>query len=183
MELSEALRLVKTNVKRGNIVKHMIAVQAIMRALAKRLGGDEDLWAITGLLHDIDFDKTFEKPEEHGLMAERLLEGLVPEEVVRAIKSHNSKYTGVKPETPMEKALIAADAISGLLIACALVMPSKKIRDVKLRTVKKKFKDKDFARGSDRNRILTCGDLGITKEEFFEISLIALKEISQELSL
>jgi len=107
----------------------------------------------------------------------------VPEEVIKAIKTHNFRHTGVMPETIMEKALIASDAVSGLLVACALVMPSKKLVDVKVETVTKKFKDKDFARGADRERILVCEDIGIPKEKFFEIALNGLKTISTQIGL
>jgi predicted hydrolase (HD superfamily) len=107
----------------------------------------------------------------------------VQEEVIRAIKAHNFENTGVRPETRMEKALIASDAISGLLIACALVMPSKKLCEVKVKTVTKKFKAKDFARKVSRERILLCEEIGIPKEKFFEIALDGLKSISSEIGL
>ncbi|MCD6446189.1 HDIG domain-containing protein [Candidatus Bathyarchaeota archaeon] len=179
----EALQLVKENVSKENIVKHMLAVEAIMRSLAKHLSENENIWGLTGLLHDIDYEKTMDNPEKHGLVAEEILKGKVSEEILRAIKAHNFEHTGITPETRMEKALIACDAISGLLIACALVMPSKKLEDVKLKTVKKKFKDKDFARGADRKRILFCEEINVPKEEFFEIALNGLKQIASELGL
>ena len=161
----------------------MLAVEALMRALARHLDEDEETWALTGLLHDIDFEETRNNPRMHGLLASELLKDRVPENIIRAIKAHNHEYTGVKPETRMEKALIACDALSGLLVACALIMPSKKLSEVRVKTVKKKFKAKDFAKGVDRNRISLCESFGVTKEEFFEIGLEALKCISQELGL
>ncbi|MFQ6095063.1 MAG: HDIG domain-containing metalloprotein [Candidatus Bathyarchaeia archaeon] len=179
----EALELVKENVRRRNMIYHMLAVEAIMKAIARYLKEDEALWGLTGVLHDIDFEETREKPEKHGLIAESILDKTVPEEVIRCIKAHNYRFTGVKPETRMEKALIAGDAVSGLVIACALVMPSKKIRDVRLETIKKKFRDKDFARGADRNRIKICEELGITTDDFFEIALESIKEIAGEIGL
>ncbi|RJS78942.1 HDIG domain-containing protein [Candidatus Bathyarchaeota archaeon] len=179
----EALQLVKENVSKENIVKHMLAVEAIMRSLAKHFSENENIWGLTGLLHDIDYEKTMDNPEKHGLVAEEILKGKVSEEILRAIKAHNFEHTGITPETRMEKALIACDAISGLLIACALVMPSKKLEDVKVKTVKKKFKDKDFARGADRKRILFCEEINVPKEEFFEIALNGLKQIASELGL
>ena len=180
----EALNLVKKNVTERNFVYHMLAVEAIMRSLAKYFGENENLWELTGLLHDIDYGKTERTPEKHALLAEEILkEFVLPEEVIRAIKAHNYKYTHVKAETRMEKALIACDAISGLLVACALVMPSKKLADVNVETVTKKFKAKDFARGVDRERILFCEEIGIPKEKFFEIALNGLKNISSEIGL
>jgi hypothetical protein len=179
----EALNLVKKNVTKRNVVYHMLAVEAIMRNVAKHFGEDEDKWGLTGILHDVDYEKTEATPEKHSLMAEEILKGIVPDELIKAIKTHNYKYTGVMPETRMEKALIASDAISGLLVACALVMPSKKLADVKVETVAKKFKDKDFARGAERERILVCEEIGIPREKFFEIALDGVKNVATEIGL
>jgi putative nucleotidyltransferase with HDIG domain len=179
----EALNLVRKNVTKKNVVYHMIAVEAIMRNVAKHLGEDEDKWGLVGILHDVDYEKTEATPEKHSLIAEEILKGVVPDELMKAIKTHNFKYTGVMPETRMEKALIASDAISGLLVACALVMPSKRLADVKAETVTKKFKDKDFARGAERERILVCEEIGIPREKFFEITLDGLKNVAAEIGL
>ncbi len=161
----------------------MLAVEAIMCGLAKHFGENVEKWSLVGLLHDIDYEKTEANPEKHSLLAEEILKGLVPEEIIRAIKAHNFRYTGVLSETRMEKALIASDAISGLLVACALVMPSKKLADVKVESVAKKFKDKDFARGAERERILMCEEIGIPRETFFAIALNSLKEVASEIGL
>jgi len=179
----EALNLVKKNITKINIVYHMLTVEAIMRRLAKYFGENEDLWGLTGLLHDIDYEKTEVTPEKHGNLAEEILKGLVPEEISRAIKTHNFQHTQIVPETRMEKALIACDAISGLIVACALVMPSKKLADVEVETVMKKFKDKDFARGADRERVLFCEKIGIPRKKFFEIALNGLENIATEIGL
>ncbi|MEM3699643.1 MAG: HDIG domain-containing protein [Candidatus Bathyarchaeia archaeon] len=179
----EALNLVKKNVSKRNIVYHMLAVEAIMRNLAKHFGENEEIWGLIGLLHDIDYEKTEATPEKHSLLAEEILKGILPDEMIKSIKTHNFKYTGIMPENRMEKALIASDAISGLLVACALVMPSKKLADVKVETVAKKFKDKDFARGAERERILICEEIGISREAFFEIALTGLKSIANEIGL
>ena len=179
----EALNFVKEHVARRNIVYHMLAVEAIMRSTARYFGEDEEKWSLVGLLHDIDYEKTETAPEKHSLLAENILKGLVSEEIIRAIKTHNFKHTGVMPETRMEKALIACDAISGLLVACALVMPSKKLADVRVESVVKKFRDKDFARGVDRERILVCEEIGIPQEKFFEIALDGLKANASNIGL
>jgi putative nucleotidyltransferase with HDIG domain len=179
----EALSLVKKNVSKRNIVYHMLAVEAIMRSLAKHFGENEEVWGLIGLLHDIDYEKTEATPEKHSLLAEEILKGIVPDELIKSIKTHNFKHTGIMPENRMEKALIASDAISGLLVACALVMPSKKLADVKVETVAKKFKDKDFARGAERERILICEEIGIPREKFFEIALNGLKSIANDIGL
>jgi putative nucleotidyltransferase with HDIG domain len=180
---NEALNLVRKNVTKKNVIYHMVAVEAIMRSVAKHFGEDEDQWGLIGILHDVDYEKTEATPEKHSLVAEEILKGVVPDELMKAIKTHNFKYTGVMPETRMEKALIASDAISGLLVACALVMPSKKLADVKAETVAKKFKDKDFARGAERERILVCEEIGIPRERFFEIALDGLKNVAAEIGL
>lgn len=179
----EALKLVEKNITRRNIIYHMLAVEAIMRSVARYFEEDEDCWGLTGLLHDIDYEKTESTFEKHGILAEDILRGLVSAELIRAIKTHNFLHTHVMPETRMEKALIACDAISGLLVACALVMPSKKLEDVNVETVAKKFKDKDFARGADRERIRVCEEIGIPREKFFEIALNALKSIATQIGL
>ncbi len=183
MNRDEALTLVKENVGNKKLLNHMLAVEAIMRRLAEHLGENVEVWGLTGLLHDIDYEKTLGNPKAHGLVAEEILGGRVKDEVVRAIKAHNYENTGVEPLSTMEKALIAADSISGLIIACALVMPSKKLRDVKLKTIRKKFKDKDFARGSSRERIMFCEEIGIERDEFFKIALEALQSIGEQLGL
>jgi len=179
----EALSLIKRNVTKRNVVYHMLAVEAIMRNAARHFGEDQELWGLIGLLHDIDYEKTEATPERHTLVTEEILKGIVSDEFIRAVKTHNFRFTGVKPEILMEKALVASDAISGLLVACALVMPSKKLVDVKLETVAKKFKDKDFARGADRERILVCEEIGVSKEEFFGIALEGLKSVAAEIGL
>jgi len=179
----EALALIEKNVTKKNVVYHMLAVEAIMRGVAKHFGEDEGKWGLIGLLHDIDYEKTEAAPEQHSLLTAEILKGLVPDKLVKAIKTHNFLHTGVKPETHMEKALIASDAISGLLVACALVMPSKKLADVKVESVAKKFKDKDFARGADRERILVCEEIGIPRGKFFEIALNGLKDSAAQIGL
>jgi putative nucleotidyltransferase with HDIG domain len=183
LKRDEALSLVRKNITKRNIVYHMLAVEAIMRSVARYLGEDENKWGLIGLLHDVDYEKTEATPEKHSLLAEEILRGMVPDEFIKSIKTHNFRYTGIKPENKMEKALIASDAISGLLVACALVMPSKKLADVKVETVIKKFRDKDFARGAERERILICEEIGILREKFFEIALDGLKNVAAEIGL
>ena len=178
-----ALDIVKENVTKKNVLYHMFAVEAIMRSMAKHLGENEETWRLVGLLHDIDYEKTEATPEKHSLLTEEILKGLISDDVIKAIKAHNFKHTGVMPHSRMEKALIASDAISGLLVACALVVPFKKLADVKVETVAKKFKDKDFARGAERERILVCEEIGVSKEVFFEVALNGLKEIASQIGL
>jgi putative nucleotidyltransferase with HDIG domain len=178
-----ALEIVKKNVTRKNILYHTLAVEAIMRSMARHFGEDAEKWGLVGLLHDIDYERTEATPEKHSLLTEEILRGTLPEELIKAIKAHNFKYTGVTPQTRMERALIAADAISGLLVACALVMPSKKLADVRVETVSKKFKDRDFARGAERERILVCEEIALPREKFFEIALNGLRDIASQIGL
>lgn len=183
MERQEALKLVKENVSNNNLVKHMLAVESIMRGIAERLGEDIEGWGLIGLLHDIDFDKTKNDPKAHAIVAAEMLKGKIDDEKIRVIKCHNFENTGFQPEKNIDYALIAADAVSGLIIAAALVIPSKKLADVKSDSIGKRYKEKDFARNCSRENMLLCEKLGLTKEEFFELSLKALQGISAELGL
>ena len=183
MNREEALKLIKEHVSKENLLKHMYAVEAIMKETAEFLGEDKEKWRLIGLIHDIDFEKTENTPEKHTLVAEEILEDYVDDEMIRTIKAHNFENTGMQPEAVAEKALIAADSVSGLIIACALVTPSKKLSDVKTESIAKKFKQKDFARNCGRERILFCEQINIPREKFFEISLRALQSISNELGL
>ena len=180
---NEALDLVKANISKKNVVFHMIAVEAVMKGLAKHLGEDEVLWGLTGLLHDIDYEKVDGAWKNHGIVAEEILKGRVSEIAIHAIKSHNYENTGITPKNRLDIALIASDSISGLLVACALVMPSKRLRDVKVKTVEKKFKSKDFAKGVSRERVQFCEKIGVPMDQFFEISLESLKQYAAEIGL
>lgn len=161
----------------------MFAVEAIMKSLAEHLGESNELWGLTGLIHDLDFEEVKGDMKRHGIVSAEILEGRVPEDVIHTIKAHNFEYTGVDPVTKMDKALIAADAISGLIIACALVMPSKRLSEVKVKSINKKFRESSFARGVDRNRIMFYEDLGIERDTFFQLALEALQSIHKKLGL
>ncbi len=187
LQREEAVKLLRKYLRNERMIKHCIAVEAIMRALARRLGEDEMLWRLVGLLHDIDYEVVGKDLSRHGLIgAYEILKGKLPQQALEAIAAHN-ELTGVKPTTPEAKrmlhALRASDHMSGLIIATALVMPSKKLAEVKPRSVKKKFKSKDFARGVSRDRIKEIERLGIDLNEFIELSLNALKSVANELGL
>ena len=182
IDRNEALQLLKKYIKNEKMIKHMLAVEAIMRALAKKLKEDEDLWGITGLLHDIDYEVVGKDLSKHGLVSAEILKDKLPEDVLKAIMAHN-ELTGVKCDSPLAIALRAADQVSGLIIATALVMPNKKLEEVKVSSLKKKFKQKDFARGVKRDRIKLIEKLGIKLDEFLEIALRALQGIHEELGL
>ncbi len=176
----EALELLKQHIKKKNIFNHSLAVEAVMRALARKLGQDEELWGITGLLHDLDYDQTFDKPELHGKIAVQILDGKLPKESLDAILAHCDKKDR---ETLIEKAIYPADPITGFIVACALIRKEKTLEGVDLKFMKKRFKEKRFAAGANRDHIRTCEDLGLELDEFLQISLDAMKSIASEIGL
>ncbi len=177
----EAFALLKKYIKDDKLLKHSMAVEAILTAVARKLVKDEEMWGLTGLLHDLDYEYTQKEPERHANLSAQILADLLPEEAINAIRGHNYKHTDYLPTTSLDKSLIAADAVSGLIIATALVIPSKTIAEVKLETLINKFNDTSFARGCSRAKIELILDAGIDVEAFLDLSLNALKEISNEL--
>ncbi len=168
--------------------KHALAVEACVRAYARRLGGDEMLWSLTALLHDFDYERwpnTEHNPSEgHPTEGSKILrERGYPEEMIRAILSH-ADYTGVPRTTPLEHALYACDELAGFLTACALVQPSKSIHDVKVESVKKKLKDKAFAKGVNRDDVRRgAEELAIPLEEHIAFCLDAMRSAAGEIGL
>jgi len=182
MNREEALKLVKEYLKEEKHLKHVLAVEAIMRGLAEYLNEDVEKWGLVGLLHDLDFELVGKDLNEHTKKTAEILKGKVSEEIIHAIMAHNEK-SGVQAQNKMEYALRAADAASGLIIATALVMPHKKLTEVKVKSIKKKFKSKDFARNVSRERIRECEKLGLELTKFFEIALKALQGVASKLGL
>lgn len=178
-----AEKMVKDKIDTDNLRKHMYAVEAIMKRLAEELDKDPEKWSRVGLLHDIDYEETKDNHEEHALKSAQMLQGELPEDALRAIKAHNHQHTEVKPDSDLANALIASDAVSGLIVATALVMPNSKIEEVRVESVLKKFDDSSFAKNIDRDRIMYCEELGLDKKRFIEISLDALKGINDKLGL
>ena len=163
--------------------KHMLAVEACMRAYARKFGEDENKWGITGLLHDFDYEK-YPTPAEHPFVGNKILEERgYPEDVRRAILSH-ADYSGVKRESRMEKTLYACDEVSGFITASALVKPNKSLAEVEAKSVRKKMKDKAFARSVNRDDIINgAADLGVDLEEHIAFCIEAMKGIAGELGL
>ncbi|MGB4331171.1 MAG: HD domain-containing protein, partial [Dethiobacteria bacterium] len=157
--------------------------EAVMRRLAEELGQDEELWALTGLLHDLDYDRTMDQPEQHGLLSAQILEekGLPPE-LIQAVKAHN-EVLGVERQTLLDTALYAADPVTGLLVAAALIHPQKKLAAIDLDFVMNRFKEKSFARGADRGQIESCSELNLSLERFMTLSLEAMQSIAADLGL
>jgi len=181
MDREEALKLLRKYTKNENLVKHGLAVEAAMRAYARRFGEDEELWGITGLLHDFDYERY---PEEHPLRGAKLLEELgYPQDVIHAIKAH-ADFTGVKRESLLDKTLFAVDELTGLIVATALVRPTKSLGEVKVRSVRKKMKDRSFARGVSREDIARgAEELGVELDEHIGVVLAAMQGIAAELGL
>lgn len=153
MDRNEAWNIVREHVEAEGLRRHMVAVEAAMRGYAERLGEDPETWGMAGLLHDFDWEihPTLEAHPAEG--APILRDRGVPETVIQAILSHNTEGTGVERERPIDFALLACDEITGLIIASSLVRPSKDVRDVKLKSIKKRWKEKAFARGVDREHV------------------------------
>jgi putative nucleotidyltransferase with HDIG domain len=163
--------------------KHALAVEACMRAYARKLGGDEALWGVVGLLHDFDYEK-YPSLDDHPFKGNEILrERGYSEEIRNAIMSH-AEYTGVPRQSPMEKALFACDELAGFITAVALVKPSKSLAEVDAKSVRKKMKDKAFARSVNRNDIVTgAAELGVDLEEHIAFCVEAMKGIAGELGL
>ncbi|OAA29725.1 phosphohydrolase [Kosmotoga arenicorallina S304] len=177
----KAMELIKQHVKRKNIIKHMLATEAVMREFAKRFNEDEELWGIAGLLHDLDYDYTFESPEKHGFMTIELLKDHdVPEEVKNAILAHCEHK---KREKLIEKAIYAADPVTGFIVAAVLIRKGTKLKDLTVDFLKNRFKEKSFARGASRENMLSCEEFGLSLDEFLSLSLKAMQGISKELGL
>jgi putative nucleotidyltransferase with HDIG domain len=183
MNREDALAIVNQYVKNQNLVKHMLAVEAAMRFYAQKFSKDEEKWAVTGLLHDFDWE-IHPTMEEHPTAGEPILrEHGVPEEIIRAIQSH-ANHTGIPRETLMERALFACDEITGLITAVALVRPSRALYDLKPKSVKKKWKDKSFAAGANREEMEQgAAELGIDLWEHVGNVIKAMDSIAEDLGL
>jgi putative nucleotidyltransferase with HDIG domain len=183
MDRNQAWNLLCEYTQSESLRKHMLAVEACMRAYARTFGEDENKWGITGLLHDFDYEK-YPTPAEHPFVGNKILEERgYPEEVRRAILSH-ADYSGVKRESKMEKTLYACDEIAGFITASALVKPNKSLAEVEAKSVRKKMKDKAFARSVNRDDIINgAADLGVDLEEHIAFCIEAMKAIAGELGL
>jgi putative nucleotidyltransferase with HDIG domain len=183
MNRREALESIRENVGNENLIKHMLAAEAIMRALAGRLGGDEVEWGLAGLLHDIDVELTEGDMSSHGKLGADLARDLgASEAIADAILCHNERH-GIAPETPMEKALFCADPLTGLITAAVLVRPDKKIANLEASSVRKRFKEKSFAAGASREQIARCADIGLELDDFIAIGLESMKKVAPQLGL
>jgi len=186
----EAQKLIDKYIKKDWIKLHSRETEVIMRALAKKLGEDTDIWGLTGLLHDLDMDLIdINDPKDHGQKTCEILvkqfDNRIPSEMLHAIRAHceNLGFTDIKRESKLDYALAAAENLSGFLVACALVMPDKKIKSVKPDSVIKKLKKKDFARKVNREFIYDIEKAGISLEDLISIALKELTAIASEIDL
>lgn len=188
MQRSEALELLHEYTASDSLRKHMLSVEAAMRAYAEHLGEDPESWGLAGLLHDFDYERwpnAGQQPDrEHPAEGVRILrERGVGEEICQAILGH-APYTGVPRTTPMARALFAVDELTGLITACALVKPSRSVHDVDVRSVRKKMKDKAFARGVSRDDIrLGTEELGVDLDEHIDRVIAAMQGSAEKLGL
>ena len=183
MNREEAFALLKEYTKNENLIKHMLAVEAAMRAYARKYNEDEEKWGIVGLIHDFDYEM-HPTAEEHPLKGSEILkERGYPEDVIYAIKAH-ADHTGCERKSLMDKALYAVDELAGFIVAVALVRPNKKLSEVEVKSVKKKLKDKSFAAKVNREDIQRgVEELGVPLDEHIETVLKAMQGISEELGL
>lgn len=187
MDRAGTLSLVKSWTNTPNLVKHMLAVEAAMLSLARHFGEDEELWGVTGLIHDLDYEKLKETPEKHpSLIFDELAKYNYDARMVQAIRSHawGWQADAPEPEGKMEWSLYLCDELTGLIIACALVLPDKKLASVTIGTVMKKFPKKDFAKGVDRERMKYVeSKLGLSIEDFIGFCLSGLQSVASDLGL
>lgn len=184
MTREAATRLIDEHITNPNLKNHLLAAEAVMRRMAEHFGENVEEWGIAGLLHDVDWEKTRDNFPEHTLMAERILTeaGLEPH-LVKAIKVHNWHH-GIAPETLLEKTLFCVEELTGLITAAALVQPDKKLAGVAVESVLKKFKEKSFAKGVNRDIIAKAPELiGLSLEEVTRLNLEAMRGIAPKLGL
>jgi uncharacterized protein len=184
MTRDEADRLLTTYVRNERMLNHCYASEAVLKALARRLGKDEEQWGLAGLLHDIDIELVEGDLNRHGVDAERILteQGVDPE-IVEAVVMHNELATGRERILDLHHALAAGETVTGLIVATALVYPDRKVGSVKAKSVVKRMKERAFAASVSRENIMECEKLGITLEEFVGIALQAMQGISDRLGL
>jgi len=190
MTREEAYQTLTVYTQSQNLIRHHLAAETAMRALANYLSAknaipyDADEWGITGLLHDADYELTRKTPERHTFYLEEKLGKQIPEKIMYAIKAHNYTYTQLKPLSSMDWAMYTCDELTGFIVACALILPDKKLKSVTVEFVLKKLEDSSFAKSVNREQIMKCEEaLNIPIREFIRIVLTAMQQIDTELGL
>jgi putative nucleotidyltransferase with HDIG domain len=181
MDRDQALELLREHLKNRNLIKHCLSVEACMRALAARLGHDPEPWALAGILHDLDYEVTEKSPEFHTTETVKILrEKGIAEPIIHAVQAHAGK---VACESPMDWAIYSVDPLTGLIIAATLMHPSKKIKSIDLEFVKRRYKEKSFAKGARREEIEESRHLSLELDEFLSIAITAMQGIDTDLGL
>jgi len=181
MTREQALELLQQHMHNQNLIKHCLAVEACMRELAVYFGQDPEPWGLAGLLHDLDYEYTVETPETHTEKTAEMLAGQgLAGEIIHAIKAHNRR---VEPASQMDLSLLAIDPASGFIIACALMHPDKKLAALDLPFLKKRFKEKSFAKGASREQMEGCSRLALALDQFLLLCLGAMQKIAMQLGL
>ena len=181
MKREEALVLVKQYLKNKNLVKHSLAVEACMRAMAEKLDEDVEKWGLAGILHDLDYELTEKSPDLHTKETVKILQALyIDDDIIRAIQAHANM---VPCQCPMEWAIFAIDPLTGLIIAATLMHPSRKLREIDVAFIKRRYKEKSFARGARREDIEQISNIDMDLDEFISICLSAMQGIASELGL
>jgi putative nucleotidyltransferase with HDIG domain len=181
MTRDEALKLVDQKVSNRNLKKHMLATEAVMKSLAQHFNEDESIWGLAGLLHDLDYDQTVNDFPKHGLLTAEILEKTdVPLSVINAVKSHPGHFPR---KSLLDKVLYAVDPVTGLIVAAVLMHPSKKLNKVDVNFIVRRFKEKRFAAGADRDQIRSCEEFDMPLNEFIKYALEAMQNIDKELGL
>ncbi len=183
MDRKEVLESIQENIENANLRKHTLATEAVMRALARHLGEDEDEWGLTGLLHDIDVELTEDDITSHSKLGADLARELgASDEMIHAILCHNPAH-GIPCETKLDKSLFCSDPLTGLITAAALVREDKKLAKLETKSVLKRFREKSFAAGVNREQIMMCCDLGLELDDFVSLGLRAMQDISDDIGL
>jgi putative nucleotidyltransferase with HDIG domain len=181
MTREECIGVLKENCRNNNLFKHMLATEAVMAGLAAKLGEDVESWSLAGLMHDLDYDETYDDPDRHGLLsAEKLADLGFSEEIIHAVKAHNDH---VVRASMMDRALYASDPVTGLIVAAALMHPDKKLAGLDVEFVMRRFNEKRFAAGANRDQIASSAEMGLSLEEFIGIALASMQEVSDDLGL
>lgn len=181
MNRDEALELLKKHLKNKNLVKHCLAVEACMRAMASRLNQDVEKWGLAGILHDLDYEITEKSPELHTTETVKILKEIgIDPDIIQAIQAHAGQVTC---QTAMDWAIYSLDPLTGLIIAATLMHPSKKLKEVDVAFVQRRYKEKSFARGAKREDIEQCKNVGLELDEFISICLDAMQGVDQDLGL
>lgn len=183
MQRDDIVAEVRKRIVNKNLFKHILAVEAVMRRLAREFGEDEERWGAAGLLHDIDYEDTKDDPNRHSMISGQIAEELgFDPEIVDAVKAHNEAH-GLPRETTMAKVLYSADPLTGLIVASALISPAKKLEAIDADFVINRMKEKSFAKGANRDIIRACSDFGMELECFVALGVEAMRGIHKELGL